>query len=116
MTKSTSNTANAPFLLQFFEEVLQASEAKQPEASLGTKTVTKVSDESSDDDFMKNALANATKTVTRVRNEESDADFAPHNVRNASGTHTVTNVGGEQSDTDPSHLGMGRDLWTASLL
>lgn len=110
MEEVTLESKRAPFLARFFEEVV---DTPRP---LGTRTTTKVRHETPDSDFMRGFHELGTKTKTEVRHEASDTDF--HRSAASSdasrGTRTITNTGGEPSDTD--RASMCYDLWTTTLI
>ena len=67
--------------------------------AIGTKTLTKVQSESSDED-QNSSVAGGTRTVTESSKESTDSDTDSFVV--SLGTRTETFVRSEQSDQDPS--------------
>ncbi len=68
-------------------------------SNFGTLTITRIKEESTDDDEPQNALG--TRTLTEVKEEDSDVDDM---VNLFLGTKTTTSVKSEQTDNDPNEI------------
>lgn len=78
------------------------SDTDEP-CALGTRTITEVRTEASDDDDDVSSIFLSTKTVTAVKVEQTDEDedgFEPQRISLILGTRTYTRQAGEGTDRD----------------